>query len=110
MTEQTPASAEGPINIEVAYALPDTQRIVKLSVEPGCNALEAARRSGLADQFGIDLEQVKLGVFGKAIKPLQYVLSEGDRIEIYRPLLIDPKASRKERAQRAKAGKTDDKR
>ena len=103
MTELSEDGSAKSIHVEVAYALPDQQRIVQLDVEPGCTAMEAAQRSGLAEQFSIDLDQVKMGVFGKAVKPLQYQLSAGDRVEIYRPLLIDPKASRKERAQRAKA-------
>ncbi len=106
MPDQTPAGSADQVNVEVAYALPDTQRIVQLSVEAGCTAMQAAQRSGLAEQFGLDLEQVKMGVFGKAVKPLQYQLAEGDRVELYRPLLVDPKASRKERAQRAKAEKS----
>ena len=105
MTEQVHSEPAKQIDVEVAYAMPDTQRIVQLKVESGCTAMQAAQRSGLAEQFGVDLEQAKLGVFGKAVKPLQYQLSAGDRVEIYRPLLVDPKASRKERAQRAKADK-----
>ena len=91
------------INIEVAYALPDKQRIVALSVEKGCSPLEAVERSKIAELFpGVDMTDAKLGVFGKAIKPDSYVLRPGDRIEVYRPLLVDPKEVRKKRAEKAK--------
>ena len=90
------------ITVEVAYALPERQAIIELQVEEGTTALEAARRSGIAGQFeGIDLENDKLGIFGKAVSP-QQVLHAGDRVEIYRPLLADPKEVRKARAARVK--------
>lgn len=90
------------IHVEVAYALPQRQAILGLSVPEGTPALEAARRSGIAEKFGgIDLDNAKLGIFGKVVSP-QQPLREGDRVEIYRPLLADPKEVRKERAARAK--------
>lgn len=94
------------ISVEVAYALPDKQKIIVLEVEVGTSALDAAKQSGIAQQFDeIDLASARLGIFGKAIKSEQE-LRAGDRVEIYRPLKIDPKASRKERAAKAKADKT----
>ena len=90
------------IKVEVAYALPDKQAIVAVDVSPGTTALEAARLSGITDKFeGIDLENAKLGIFGAVVAPGQ-VLAEGDRVEIYRPLIADPKEVRKARAARAK--------
>ena len=90
------------IKVEVAYALPDKQAIVAVDVSPGTTALEAARLSGITDKFeGIDLDNAKLGIFGAVIAPGQ-VLAEGDRVEIYRPLIADPKEVRKARAARAK--------
>lgn len=92
------------ISVEVAYAKPEQQKIIKLQVESGCTALLAAQRSGIAEVFPeIDLSAVKMGIFGKVIaKPENHELQHGDRVEIYRPLLIDPKELRKARAAKAK--------
>ncbi len=89
------------IAVEVVYALPERQRLIALQVEEGCSVLAAAQRSGLAQEFTeIDWNSAVLGVFGKLIEqPAQTVVRDGDRIEIYRPLLIDPKAVRRERAK-----------
>lgn len=94
------------ITVEVAYALPDKQKIIVLEVDEGVTALDAVRQSGIEQQFAdIEPDSAKLGIFGKSVKPEQ-VLRAGDRVEIYRPLKIDPKASRKERAAKAKATKS----
>ena len=96
MTEQTM------INIEVAYALDNKQALLPLQVPEGTTAVEAAKQSGITDKFeGIDLENAKLGIFSKVVSPTQ-VLREGDRVEIYRPLIADPKEVRKARAAKAK--------
>ena len=90
------------INIEVAYALDSKQALLELQVAEGTTALQAAQQSGITDKFeGIDLENAKLGIFSKVVAPTQ-VLREGDRVEIYRPLIADPKEVRKARAARAK--------
>ena len=90
------------IKVEVAYALPDKQAILEVEVTAGTTALEAARQSGVTDKFeGIDLDNARLGIFGKVVAPGQ-VLQEGDRVEIYRPLIADPKEVRKARAARVK--------
>lgn len=97
------------ITVEVAYALPDKQAIIELEVAEGTTALQAAQLSGITDRFeGIDLDNAKLGIFGKVVSPKQ-VLNAGDRVEIYRPLLADPKEVRKERAARAKERRAKDK-
>lgn len=89
------------IHVEVAYALPDEQKIVGLDVEPGTTAYEAAVRSGIDRLFAeIDLDSADMGVFGKAVKARDYELADGDRVEIYRPLIADPKEARKKRAAR----------
>jgi hypothetical protein len=95
------------INVEVAYALPHKQAIVPLQVEPGCTVYEAVQLSGIDKQFeGLDLGEVKLGIFGKAVsKPREQVIAEGERVEIYRPLIADPKEVRKQRAAKVKAEK-----
>ena len=98
-------SEDQKIHVEVAYALPDKQAIVPLDVVAGTTALEAVEQSGIAEQFeGLSLEGVKLGIFGKAV-PATQVLLAGERVEIYRPLLIDPKEVRKARAAEAKERK-----
>ena len=90
------------IRVEVAYALPHKQTIVEIRVPEGTTVQEAARFSGIAEKFeGIDLEEAKFGIFGHVVAPKQ-VLNEGERVEIYRPLIADPKDVRKARAARAK--------
>lgn len=93
------------ITIEVAYGLPLEQALLVLAVPAGTTAREAVRLSGLATRFpGLDPEHAPLGIFGKLEKdPAARVLREGDRVEVYRPLLIDPKEARRRRAERAKA-------
>ncbi len=88
------------MRVEVAYGLPQRQLIVALDVEEGCTVFEAARRSGIAERFaGLDLAQADMGVFGRLVaNPREERLREGDRVEIYRPLIADPKEARKARA------------
>ena len=93
------------INVEVAYALADKQTIIPLTVSAECTAFQAAQLSGIAHAFPeIDLNAAKMGIFSKLVDdPKAHVLNAGDRVEIYRPLLIDPKEARAERAAKAKA-------
>ena len=94
------------INVEVCYALPDKQRIIPLQVEEGTTVAQAAELS--MDQWfpGIELATAKMGIFGKAVsKPAEEIVREGDRVEIYRPLIADPKEVRKIRAAKVKAEK-----
>ncbi len=88
------------VNVEVACALPDRQQVVPLQVEAGCTAQEALARSDIASRFPeLDLATCRLGIFAKVIDdPASHVLVEGDRVEIYRPLLLDPKEARRQRA------------
>ncbi len=91
------------IKVEVAYALPEKQSIIVLEVEQGTTALQAALASNISSQFqGLDVENARMGIFGKAVDASKYELRQGDRVEIYRPLLIDPKANRKARAAKLK--------
>jgi putative ubiquitin-RnfH superfamily antitoxin RatB of RatAB toxin-antitoxin module len=93
------------IPIEIAYALPAQQIILKLQIEEGATAEQAIRISGIMEKFPeIDLEQNKIGIFGKLGK-LDTVLREHDRVEIYRPLIADPKEVRRQRAAEGKAMK-----
>ena len=90
-------AAETLLDIEVVYALPDEQALVALSVPRGTTAGEAVERSGLAARFPEIAVGAKLGVFGKVVAP-DTPLASGDRVEIYRPLLADPKQARRGRA------------
>lgn len=84
--------------VEVAYAIPAHQVIIEVDVEDGCSIEQAIKSSGVLEKFpDIDLKKNKVGVFGKLAK-LGDVLREKDRVEIYRPLKVDPKESRRKRA------------
>lgn len=98
------------INVEVAFALPDEQKIIALRVEEDCTAYEAVIKSKIVEHFPqIDPETMPMGIFGKAIRdPKTEVLKDGQRVEIYRPLLIDPKKARANRAAKVKAEKAKD--
>ena len=85
------------IDVEVAYADADKQVIVPLQVPVG-----AVRRSGLAEQFpDMDPNTAAIGVFGIPVSPCA-PLAQGDRVEIYRPLQVDPKEARRQRAARSR--------
>jgi uncharacterized protein len=99
-----------PIVVEVVYALADKQKLLRLSVPRGTTLRQAAQLSGMQQHFpDLDLDSSPLGIFGKAVsKPEERVLEEGERVEIYRPLIADPKEVRKQRAAKAKARAEDD--
>jgi len=88
------------IQIEVAFAAPDKQSIIRVDVSDGTSVFDGAQHSGIDKIYPeIDFSTVDMGIFGKTIKkPKDQTLREGDRIEIYRPLLIDPKQARLNRA------------
>ena len=86
------------INIEIAYALPERYYLKSFQVDEGITVQTAIMQSGILSQFPeIDLSTNKIGIFSRPIKVTD-VLKEGDRIEIYRPLLADPKEIRRKRA------------
>lgn len=90
------------ISIEVAYAMPDEQKIIGVQVDEVSNIEQAITQSGILNQYPeIDLKKFKVGIFGKVL-PKDHQLKLGDRVEIYRPLICDPKEARRLRA----AGKT----
>ena len=93
------------IPVEVAYARPDAQVILSCQVPTGATVQQAIERSGVLDKFPeIDLQVNKVGVFGRLVK-LDTELRARDRVEIYRPLIADPKESRRKRAEKkAKIG------
>lgn len=81
--------------VEVVYALPDCQALQRVEWQPGLTVRQAIEHSGLLARFPeIDLEQGKVGVFGRVCR-LDKALKPGDRVEIYRPLTIDPKEARR---------------
>ncbi len=93
------------IKIEMVYALPHEQTLLKLEVPANSTIADALRISGLAEKHPeIDLEKGKFGLYGKLSKT-DTVLREKDRIEIYRPLLADPKEVRRKRAEEGKVMK-----
>ncbi|HAB68136.1 MAG: RnfH family protein [Litoricola sp.] len=92
------------MKIQVVYATPDQQSIVELDVPDGTTVFEAAVQSGLANQFpDIDLDTIPMGIFGVRVKTATTtILHPGDRVELYRSLLVDPKESRRTRAESQK--------
>lgn len=93
------------VHVEVVYALRDRQELVRLSVAPGTTVQQAIDMSGLFVRHPeLSPAQNKLGIYGKLVKG-DVVLRDGDRIEIYRPLLADPKEVRRKRAEEGKVMK-----
>jgi hypothetical protein len=90
--------AEALIDVEVAYATPEQQMIVALKMPEGTTVEQAINVSGLLDRFPeIDAADIKVGIFGNVCK-LDQQLRKDDRVEIYRPLIHDPKEARRQRA------------
>ena len=93
------------LNVEVCYALPERAELVRLRLPAGSTLQQALEASGLLAKYPeIDLRKNKFGIFAKLSKP-DAVLRDGDRVEIYRPLIADPKEVRKQRAAEGKVMK-----
>lgn len=93
------------IKVEVIYAEAEQQCLQSLTVEQHCNVADAIQQSGLLQKFPqIDLAVNKVGIFSRLVT-LDTIVQEGDRIEIYRSLLVDPKQARRLRAQKQKVNK-----
>ena len=91
------------ISVEVAFALPQRQELLTVELPLGATAEDAIVESGIYDRFpGIDLGALAIGVWGRPVEPHK-PLRDGDRVELYRDLEIDPREARR---QRALAGKT----
>lgn len=89
------------MTVEVVYALPEKQYLRTVTLEAGATVEEAIKASGLLSlRKDIDLHTNKVGVYSRPVK-LDDVLQDGDRVEIYRPLIADPKEMRRQRAERA---------
>jgi putative ubiquitin-RnfH superfamily antitoxin RatB of RatAB toxin-antitoxin module len=94
----TDGAGQHKIRVEVVLAMPQRQEIVPLEVDPGTSLADAIEQSGLARMFeGFELDLTSVGIFGHKAKP-DHVLRDGDRVEIYRPLIADPKEVRRQRA------------
>ncbi len=90
------------IQVEVVYALPHEQRVLNQVVDQDQTVEQIIRGSGILELYPeIDLSQNKVGIYSRNVK-LDAKAKEGDRIEIYRPLLADPKEIRRKRAEQAK--------
>jgi putative ubiquitin-RnfH superfamily antitoxin RatB of RatAB toxin-antitoxin module len=98
------ASPEGGIGVEVVYALPERQIVVETLVVAPATVRAAIEASGLLAAFPeIDLSRQRVGVFGR-LRELDAAVEQGDRIEIYRPLVADPKEVRRRRAAQKQQG------
>ncbi|MEB1082850.1 RnfH family protein [Citrobacter portucalensis] len=94
-------SASAKIVVEVAYALPEKQYLQRVTLQQGATVEEAIRASGLLElRTDIDLSKNKVGIYSRPVK-LAEVLQDGDRVEIYRPLIADPKELRRQRAEKS---------
>lgn len=88
--------------VNVIYALPDFQKVITININEGTSFIDAVRQSGMINFFpDLDIDQCKLGTFGRTAKHDE-ILKQGQRVEIYRPLIADPKDVRRRRAEKAK--------
>ena len=95
-------SEEKLIHVEVVYALPDVQKVIRVTVTPDMQVQQIIEQSGVLAMYPeIDLKKNKVGIYSRNVK-LDATVHDGDRIEIYRPLLADPKEIRRKRAEQAK--------
>lgn len=93
------------ISVEVVYALPDKQYLRSVTLDEGATVEQAIKASGLLSlRKDIDLTSNKVGIFSRPVK-LGDVVQDGDRVEIYRPLIADPKEMRRQRAERSATNK-----
>mgnify|MGYP005984933303 CR=1 FL=1 len=89
------------IRVEVVYALPEKQYLRTVKLREGATVEEAIRSSGLLElRSDISLSQNKVGIYSRPVK-LHDTVQDGDRVEIYRPLIADPKELRRQRAERS---------
>lgn len=89
------------LEVEVAYALTERQYLQRVMLEEGATVEEAIRASGLLElRSDIDLAKNKVGIYSRPVK-LTDTVQDGDRVEIYRPLIADPKVLRRQRAEKS---------
>jgi len=86
------------MHIEVVLAMPEKQILLEVSLAAGSTIADAIELSGIAGMFaGFELDTAKVGIFGQ-VASREQTLRDGDRVEIYRPLIVDPKEARRQRA------------
>jgi len=89
------------IEVEVVYALPDRQWVLPLVLAPGATVDDALRQAAPSDGFTeLDMDAMAVGVWGVRVPDRTRVLRSGDRVELYRPLLVDPMTARRRAAKR----------
>ena len=95
--------AESMITVEVVFAQAERQELLSMEVPAGTSARQLVLHSPMSEMFpDLDLAGCPLGIFGKALaNPDAYIVQAGERVEIYRPLIADPKEVRKQRAAKA---------
>jgi len=98
------ATEHGLFEVEVAYATPERQLILKVQVPSGTTAAQAIDASAIRNRFPQIEREPVVGIFSRKV-PLDYPLSAGDRVEIYRPLAVDPKEARRRKAEVERAGR-----
>jgi putative ubiquitin-RnfH superfamily antitoxin RatB of RatAB toxin-antitoxin module len=90
------------IKVEIVFALPHKATCLEVEVAEGSTAEQVVLKSGIVEKCPeIELSNLSLGIWNRTVKSYQ-VVKEGDRVEIYRPLIADPKAARRQRAEKAK--------
>jgi uncharacterized protein len=91
------------LRIEVVYALPDAQYVLSVNLAPGATVADAIAACGIRmERPEIDLPRQAVGIFGRRVT-LDHALAQGDRVEIYRRLVVDPKTSRRRRAAKRRS-------
>lgn len=86
------------IAIEVVYALARSQTLIRLNVPKGTTVAQALARCGIASLHPeIDVDAIDVGIYGRSVSPMT-ILEEGDRVELYRPLIVDAGQARRRRA------------
>jgi uncharacterized protein len=95
MAPADPAGGVARLRVEVAYSpAPRQVQVVTLDLPAGCSVADALRASGLLERHALVLEGLRCGVWGR-VQPLDWLLRDGDRVELYRPLSVDPKEARR---------------
>ena len=92
------------LHVSVVYVAPGVEHVVELAMAPGASIADAVRESGLADRIpGFASDAHSFGVWGR-VRPVETLLASGDRVEIYRPLSVDPNTARQRRVAKKRAG------
>lgn len=99
-----PDRPEGVLRVEVAAAWPDRQLVIEVELPAGATVMQAIERSGVQQRCpDLEIDPDRIGIFSERCRP-DRVVREGDRIEIYRPLKVDPKEARRQAAEAKRSG------